>query len=130
MNGGIPHHVRANARTGSSPARIICLMTNINSSESVRAAQASDAATNEHVGVYSAAAPGIGILRNLRMVGQRPDVLTAQKVEVSIILQAMLGTPVAAEYLADNEVDLSVSVRVLTQPALRRGRHDVNGIPC
>lgn len=49
---------------------------------------------------------------------------------MSIILQAMLGTTVAAEYLADNEVDLSVSMRVLTQPASRRGRHDANGVPC
>lgn len=65
----------------------------------------------------------------LRVVG-RPDLLTAQKVEVSIILQAMLGTSVAAEYLHDNEVNLTVSMRVLTKPGLRRGRHDANGIPC
>ena len=65
----------------------------------------------------------------LRVV-RRPDLLTAQKVEVSIILQAMLGTAVAATYLADNEVKLTVSMRVLTKPGLRRGRHDANGIAC
>jgi hypothetical protein len=65
----------------------------------------------------------------LRMTG-RPDVLTAQKVEVGIILQAMLGTAAAAEYLANNGVDAAVARRVLHQPHLRRGRHDANGILC
>jgi hypothetical protein len=65
----------------------------------------------------------------LRMTG-RPDVLTAQKVEVAIILQAMLGIQTAAEYLANNAVDAAVALRVLYQPQLRRGRHDANGILC
>lgn len=60
----------------------------------------------------------------------RPDLLTAQRVEVAIILQAMLGTPTAAEYLKNNGVDPMVSLRVLFQPQLRRGRHDASGIRC
>lgn len=66
--------------------------------------------------------------RPLRVIG-RGDTLTAQKVEVGIILQSMLGTVGAAEYLADNSVHISVSLRVLTKPALRRGNPDEFGIP-
>ena len=65
----------------------------------------------------------------LRVAG-RPDHLTAQKVEVAIILQAMLGTPSAAEYLETNAVDPEVVSRVLYQPQLRRGRHDAHGVRC
>lgn len=65
----------------------------------------------------------------LRRAG-RPDVLTAQKVDVAIILQAMLGTPAAAEYLENNAIDRAVCLRVLFQPELRRGRHDASGIRC
>ncbi|MDB5935147.1 MAG: hypothetical protein JWQ01_2491 [Massilia sp.] len=60
----------------------------------------------------------------------RPDRLTAQKVEVAIILQAMLGTPTAAEYLENNAVDPAVVLRVLFQPQQRRGRHDAHGVLC
>jgi hypothetical protein len=60
----------------------------------------------------------------------RPDTLTAQKVEVGIILQAMLGTPAAEEYLTNNAVDAAVAQRVLHQPQQRRGRHDAFGILC
>ena len=98
-------------------------------SEGGQAAQPADASWNGLQSPDSAPSPSHGAPGPLRIVG-RPDLLTAQKVEVSIILQAMLGTTVAAEYLADNEVDLSVSMRVLTQPASRRGRHDANGVPC
>lgn len=65
----------------------------------------------------------------LRIAG-RPDLLTAQRVEVGIILQAMLGTPTAAEYLENNAVDPSVVLRVLFHPHRRRGRHDAFGILC
>jgi hypothetical protein len=65
----------------------------------------------------------------LRQAG-RADALTAQKVEVAIILQAMLGTPAAAEYLLNNAVDPAVTQRVLYRPKQRRGRHDANGILC
>ena len=63
----------------------------------------------------------------LRVAG-RPDTLTAQKVEVGIILQAMLGTPAAAEYLDNNAIARSVALRVLFEPHLRRGHHDADGI--
>ncbi|MDB5950907.1 MAG: hypothetical protein JWR65_2762 [Massilia sp.] len=65
----------------------------------------------------------------LRMAG-RPDALTAQKVEVAIILQAMLGTTTAEEYLNNNAIDRAVTQRVLFQPQQRRGRHDASGILC
>ncbi|MDB5916620.1 MAG: hypothetical protein JWR40_854 [Massilia sp.] len=67
--------------------------------------------------------------RSLRATG-RPDTLTAQKVEVGIILQAMLGTPAAAEYLETNAIERSVALRVLFEPHLRRGHHDAYGIRC
>jgi hypothetical protein len=63
-------------------------------------------------------------------VSGRPDALTAQKVEVAIILQAMLGTATAEEYLENNSVDATVAHRVLHQPQCRRGRHDAFGILC
>lgn len=66
--------------------------------------------------------------RALRVIG-RGDALTAQKVEVGIILQAMLGTVGAAAYLADNAVHISVSLRVLTKPNLRRGNQEELGVP-
>jgi hypothetical protein len=67
--------------------------------------------------------------QTLRVTG-RPDTLTAQKVEVGIILQAMLGTPAAAEYLENNAIKRAVALRVLFEPHLRRGHHDVFGIRC
>jgi hypothetical protein len=65
----------------------------------------------------------------LRVAG-RPDHLTAQKVEVGIILQAMLGTQSAAEYLETHAVDPAVVSRVLHHPQRRRGRHDAHGVLC
>jgi hypothetical protein len=73
-----------------------------------------------------AVAPGPQALR----VTGRPDTLTAQKVEVGIILQAMLGTPAAAEYLENNAIERSIALRVLFEPHLRRGHHDAFGIRC
>ena len=73
-----------------------------------------------------ASAPEVNRLR----VAGRPDHLTAQKVEVAIILQAMLGTATAAEYLETNAVDPVVVSRVLYQPQHRRGRHDAHGVLC
>jgi hypothetical protein len=58
----------------------------------------------------------------------RPDHLTAQKVEVGIILQAMLGTQAAIEYMENNAINRHVASRVLNQPELRRGRHDQHGV--
>lgn len=76
---------------------------------------------NDEVGTDVSAAPV------LRAAG-RPDTLTAQKVEVGIILQAMLGTQAAADYLENNAIERSVALRVLFQPTLRRGHHDAYGI--
>jgi hypothetical protein len=82
-----------------------------------------DAATNDM-------APASGpVGASLRLTG-RPDALTAQKVEVGIVLQAMLGTTAAAEYFDNNAIARSVALRVLFQPELRRGRHDAFGIRC
>lgn len=58
----------------------------------------------------------------------REDVVTARKVEVGIILQAMLGTAEAADYMLKNGVPLSVVLRVLTQARARRGSHNACGI--
>ncbi len=80
-----------------------------------------DPSANDAAG---ANAPAASVLR----VTGRPDALTAQKVEVGIILQAMLGTQAAAEYLENNAIERSVALRVLFQPALRRGHHDAFGI--
>ena len=44
---------------------------------------------------------------------KRIDALTAQKIDVAIIFQDMLGTAVAAEYLHENGIPLSVALRVL-----------------
>ncbi|MDP3670966.1 MAG: hypothetical protein WA191_06175 [Telluria sp.] len=58
----------------------------------------------------------------------RRDVVTARKVEVGIIFQAMLGTADAADYMLKNGVPLKVVLRVLTQPSARRGSHNACGI--
>ena len=58
----------------------------------------------------------------------RPDHLTAQKVEVGLILQAMLGTQAAVEYMDSNAINRCVAARVLNQPEQRRGRHDQHGV--
>jgi len=44
----------------------------------------------------------------------RKDVLTAQKIDVGLIFQAMLGTIFAAEYLRQNGIPLETALRVLT----------------
>ncbi|HAT32697.1 MAG TPA: hypothetical protein DCW29_18200 [Janthinobacterium sp.] len=51
----------------------------------------------------------------------RPDTLTAQKVEVSMVFLSMLGVRDAARYLASNDISLDVALRVLTRPHSRRG---------
>lgn len=45
----------------------------------------------------------------------RQDGLTAQKVDVGVIFQEMLGTATAAAYLAKNNVPMHIALRVLTQ---------------
>lgn len=66
--------------------------------------------------------------RPLRSIG-RPDTLTAQHVEVAIVLNAMLGTPAANDYLMRQEVCTQVIERVLSPTGRRRGNHDASGIP-
>lgn len=63
----------------------------------------------------------------LRTIG-RPDTLTAQRVEVGMVLCAMLGKSAAAEYLAKHEVDPGVMERVLSGNGRRRGTHDASGV--
>jgi hypothetical protein len=65
--------------------------------------------------------------RPLRSIG-RPDTLTAQHVEVAIILNAMLGRSAANDYLVRHEVAAQVIERVLSPGGRRRGKHDANGI--
>lgn len=50
----------------------------------------------------------------------RVDLLTAQKVEVAIVFQKMLGTEDAAAYLAENGVSEEVALRVLATPGFTR----------
>lgn len=45
----------------------------------------------------------------------RQDDLTAQKIDVGVIFQEMLGTSTAAAYLAKNKVPMDVAMRVLTK---------------
>lgn len=65
--------------------------------------------------------------RPFRSIG-RPDTLTAQRVEVGIVLQAMLGMSAASDYFAKHDVDMDVALRVLSPLGRRRGSHDANGI--
>ena len=63
----------------------------------------------------------------LRTIG-RPDTLTAQRVEVGIVLNAMLGLSAATDYLSKHAVDGCVMQRVLSPTGRRRGNHDASGI--
>ncbi len=58
----------------------------------------------------------------------RPDTLTAQRVEVGIVLHAMLGMSAATEYFGKHGVNDAVAERVLSPTGRRRGNHDANGI--
>ena len=58
----------------------------------------------------------------------RPDTLTAQRVEVGIVLHAMLGMSAATEYFGKHGVNDAVALRVLSPTGRRRGSHDANGI--
>lgn len=50
----------------------------------------------------------------------RRDILSAQKVEVGIVYQTMLGHVAAAEYLVTHGIPLHVALRVLLYPDRRR----------
>lgn len=63
-------------------------------------------------------------LRSIR----RPDALSAQHVEVGIVLNAMLGREAANDYLVRHAIGDDVIARVLDPLGRRRGRHDESGV--
>lgn len=65
--------------------------------------------------------------RPLRSIG-RPDTLTAQRVEVGIVLHAMLGEAAASDYFAKHNIAPGVALRVLSAAGRRRGTHDASGV--
>ena len=67
------------------------------------------------------------VARPLRSVG-RPDSLTAQRVEVAIVLHAMLGDGAAREYLHKHRVAQHVTARILHPNGKRRGSHNEQGV--
>lgn len=50
----------------------------------------------------------------------RPDSLTAQRIQVGLVLHQMLGEQAAAAYLARQSVDAKVAQRVLSDGGRRR----------
>ena len=54
------------------------------------------------------------------MLNERKDQLSAQKVEVALVFQQMLGTAEAEAYLAMNGFPAEMIARVLARPDLRR----------
>lgn len=58
----------------------------------------------------------------------RHDTLTAQRIEVGLVLHAMLGIDAATEYLSKHGVDDDVILRVLSLGGPRRGSHDEYGV--
>jgi hypothetical protein len=65
--------------------------------------------------------------RLVRVLG-RPDTLTAQRVEVGMVLHAMLGMAAAVDYFGKHGVNDAVVQRVLSNQGRRRGTHDANGV--
>jgi hypothetical protein len=58
----------------------------------------------------------------------RPDSLTAKSVEVSLVLNAMLGESAASAYLARHAVDEKIAQRVLSESGKRRSSYGADGI--
>lgn len=56
----------------------------------------------------------------------RADRLCADEVEVSLVMQEMLGTRAAASYLCEKDISIEIASRVLTRPWQRRWRSSVN----
>jgi hypothetical protein len=54
------------------------------------------------------------------MLNERKDQLSAQKVEVALVFQQMLGTAEAEAYLALNGFSPEMIARVLARPDMRR----------
>lgn len=57
----------------------------------------------------------VSVAANDQFACLRQDGLTAQKIDVGVIFQEMLGTPTAADYLAKNKVPIDLALRVLTK---------------
>lgn len=55
----------------------------------------------------------------------RRDFESASIVELGITLQQLVNTKRAASYLNENNISLSVALRVLSQPSKRRVQHRV-----
>ena len=55
----------------------------------------------------------------------RPDRLTAQRVEVGLVLNTMLGAEAASAYLARQSVSAKIAQRVLSASGRRRRSDDV-----
>ncbi|WP_338770167.1 hypothetical protein [Massilia sp. METH4] len=56
----------------------------------------------------------------------RADRLCAEYVEVGLVMQEMLGTRAAADYLCEKNISIDIATRVLTRPRQRRWRPFVN----
>lgn len=56
----------------------------------------------------------------------RANRLCAEQVEVALVMQEMLGTVAAANYLCEKSIPVNVAARVLTRPWARRWRPPVN----
>jgi hypothetical protein len=54
----------------------------------------------------------------------RPDSLTAQRIQVGLVLNQMLGEQAASAYLARQEVNAKVAQRVLSDNGRRRAGDD------
>lgn len=63
----------------------------------------------------------------MRSIG-RPDTLTAQHVEVAIVLHAMLGESAATEYLDKHRVPSYITRRIIAGGGNRRGHHNELGL--
>lgn len=50
----------------------------------------------------------------------RPDLKSAKVIETGILLQDMIGTAAAAEFLKSESIAVDVAARVLSQPTKRR----------
>ena len=72
-----------------------------------------------------APAPTVRALR----AAARVDTLTAQHIEVAIVLHTMLGESAADEYLDKHRIDPDIKQRVLSDDGKRRAAHSVQGEP-
>jgi DNA mismatch repair protein MutH len=69
--------------------------------------------------VQALAGASAALIAPQQQVG-RPDSLTAQRIQVGLVLNQMLGEQAASAYLARQEVDAKVAQRVLSDSGRRR----------